>query len=184
MEACCQGNHREYRSGTHFQVGKEEVESTANGQCINQSCLSNKASIKKQKAWGFWELTCRGTRMLPCATSVQFSCSVVSDSLRPHWPKHTRLPCPSPTSGAYSTLVHRVSDAILLILCHPLLLLPSIFPSIRVFSNESALRIRWPKYCSFSFSIRSVSNILTRNFLSENSNYNFLLSWKIFFKRK
>ena len=40
-----------------------------------------------------------------------------------------------------------------LILCHPLLLLPSIFPSIRVFSNESALCIRWPKYCSFSFSI-------------------------------
>ena len=40
-----------------------------------------------------------------------------------------------------------------LILCHPLLLLPSIFPSIRVFSNESALPIRWPKYWSFSFSI-------------------------------
>ena len=40
-----------------------------------------------------------------------------------------------------------------LILCHPLLLLPSIFPSIRVFSNESALRIRWPKFWSFSFSI-------------------------------
>ena len=45
-----------------------------------------------------------------------------------------------------------------LILCHPLLLLPSIFPSIRVFSNESALRIRWPKYWSFSFSI-SPSNV-------------------------
>ena len=41
-----------------------------------------------------------------------------------------------------------------LILCHPLLLLPSIFPSIRVFSNESTLRMRWPKYWSFSFSIR------------------------------
>ena len=41
-----------------------------------------------------------------------------------------------------------------LILCHPLLLLPSIFPSIRVFSNESILHIRWPKYWSFSFSIR------------------------------
>ena len=41
-----------------------------------------------------------------------------------------------------------------LILCHPLLLPPSIFPSIRVFSNESVLCIRWPKYCSFSFSIR------------------------------
>ena len=40
-----------------------------------------------------------------------------------------------------------------LVLCHPLLLLPSIFPSIRAFSNESALRIRWPKYWSFSFSI-------------------------------
>ena len=40
-----------------------------------------------------------------------------------------------------------------LILCHPLLLLPSIFPSIRVFANESALPIRWPKYWSFSFSI-------------------------------
>ena len=40
-----------------------------------------------------------------------------------------------------------------LILCHPLLLLPSIFPNIRVFSNESVLCIRWPKYCGFSFSI-------------------------------
>ena len=44
-----------------------------------------------------------------------------------------------------------------LILCHPLLLLPSIFPSIRVFSNESALHIRWPKYWSFSFNISSSS---------------------------
>ena len=43
------------------------------------------------------------------------------------------------------------------IFCHPLLLLPSIFPSIRVFSNEPALRIRWPNYCSFSFNI-SLSN--------------------------
>ena len=40
------------------------------------------------------------------------------------------------------------------ILCHPLLLLPSVFPSIRVFSNDSALRMRWPKHCSFSFSSR------------------------------
>ena len=47
------------------------------------------------------------------------------------------------------THVHQVSD---LILCHPLLLLPSVFPSICVFSNESVLRIRWPKYWSFSFS--------------------------------
>ena len=52
------------------------------------------------------------------------------------------------------THVHRVSDAIShLILCHPLLLLPPIPPSIRVFSNESTLHMRWPKYWSFSFSI-------------------------------
>ena len=48
-----------------------------------------------------------------------------------------------------------------LILCHPLLLLPSIFPSIRVFSNESILRMRWPRYWSFSFSI-SPSNEYSR----------------------
>ena len=47
-----------------------------------------------------------------------------------------------------------------IILCHPLLLLPSIFPSIRVFSNESALHMRWPKYCSFSFSIIPSKEIL------------------------
>ena len=51
------------------------------------------------------------------------------------------------------TLVHQVGDAIHLILCCPLLLLPSTFRSIRVFSNESVLWIRWPKYWSFSFSI-------------------------------
>ena len=54
-----------------------------------------------------------------------------------------------------------------LILCHPLLLLPSIFPSIRVFSNESALHIRWPKYWSFSFSI------------SPSSEYSGLLSFRM-----
>ena len=87
-------------------------------------------------------------------SSVQFSRSVMFDSLQPHEPQHARPPCPSPTPGVLPTHVHWVSDTI-----HPshpllsLLLLPSIFPSIRVFSNESALRIRWSKYCSFSFSI-------------------------------
>ena len=81
-------------------------------------------------------------------TSVQFSCSVVSDFLWPHGLQHTRLPCPSPTFGAYSN-----SCPLSLILCHLLLLLPSIFPSIRVFSNQSVLHIKWPKYWSFSFSI-------------------------------
>ena len=88
-------------------------------------------------------------------SSVQFSRSVVSDSLWPHGPQHARLPCPSPTPGVYSNSVMPSSH---LILCCPLLLPPSIFPSIRVFSNESVLCIRWPEYWSFSFNISS-SNV-------------------------
>ena len=57
------------------------------------------------------------------------------------------------------THIHWIGDANHLILRCPLLLLPSIFPSIRVFSNESALHIRWPKYWSFSFSISPSMNI-------------------------
>ena len=86
--------------------------------------------------------------------SVQFSHSVVSNSLRPHGLQHARPPFPSPTPGIYSNLsTESVMPSSHLILCHPLLLLPSIFLRIRVFSNESALCIRWPKYWSFSFSI-------------------------------
>ena len=92
-------------------------------------------------------------------SSVHFNCSVVSHSLRPHGLQHTRPPCPSPTPGVYSNSgpLSRVMPSNYLILCHPLLLLPSIFHSIRIFSNESALCIRWPKYWSFSFSV-SLSN--------------------------
>ena len=82
----------------------------------------------------------------------QFSCSVVSDSLRPYGLQHARPPCPSPTPGVHSNSCPSMPSRHL-ILCHPLLLLPSIFPSIRVFSNESALHSRWPKYWSFSFNI-------------------------------
>ena len=80
--------------------------------------------------------------------------SVMSDSLRPHGLQHARLPCPSPTPGSLLKLmsIESVMPSNHLILCHPLLLLPSIFPSIRVFSNESVLHIRWPKYWSFSSS--------------------------------
>ena len=89
-------------------------------------------------------------------SSVQFSHTVVSDSLRPHGLQHTRPPCPSPLSEFTQTYVHWVSDAIQSSILHRLLLLPpSIFPSIRVFLNESAVCIRWPKYWSFSFNISS-----------------------------
>ena len=86
--------------------------------------------------------------------SDQISRLAVSDSLRPHESQHTRPPCPSPTPGVHSD--SSSESAMLsshLILCRPLLLLPPIPPSIRVFSNESTLRMRWTKYWSFSFSI-------------------------------
>ena len=90
-------------------------------------------------------------------SSVQFSCSVVSDSLWLHGLQHARPPCPSPTHKLMSLpklmSIESMMPSNHLILCHPLLLLPSIFPSIKVFSNESALRIRWPKYWCFSFNI-------------------------------
>ena len=86
--------------------------------------------------------------------SVQFSRSVVSDSLRPHELQHARPPCPSPTpSSLRLTSIESVMPSSHLILCRPLFLLPPIPPSIRVFSYESTLLMRWPKYCSFSFSI-------------------------------
>ena len=79
----------------------------------------------------------------------------MSNSLWPHELQHARLPCLSPTPGACSNSCPSSQwchPTIYLILCRPLLLLPSIFPSIRVFSNESALCIKWPKLM-FSFNI-------------------------------
>ena len=79
----------------------------------------------------------------------------MSNSMRPHGLQHTRLLCPSPSPQCLLKLmsIKSVMPSNNLIFCHPRLLPPSIFPSIRVFSNESVLHIRWPKYWSFSFSI-------------------------------
>ena len=97
-----------------------------------------------------------------------FSCSVMSDSLPPHELQHTRLPCPSPSPPLLKFMSSEpVMSSNHLILCHPLLLLPSVFPRIRVFSNESALHIRWPEYWSFSFSI------------SPSSEYSRLISFRV-----
>ena len=86
--------------------------------------------------------------------SVQFSCSLMSNSLWSHGLQHTRLPCPSPTCRAcsnscpFSQWCHpTISSSVI-----PFSPLPSIFPSIRVFSNESFLHIRWPKYWSLNIS--------------------------------
>ena len=105
----------------------------------------------------------------PQFSSVQFNCSVVSNSLQLHGLQHASLLCPSPTPGALQTHVHHGGDALQPShpFCHPLLLLPLIFPSIRVFSNESVLHIRWPKYRSFSFNI------------SPSNDYSGLISFRI-----
>ena len=87
-------------------------------------------------------------------SSVQFSRSIVSNYLRPHASQHARPPYTSPTPGVYSNSCPSCRW------CHPAISSSTvpfssapIPPSIRVFSNESALRMRWPKYWSFSFSI-------------------------------
>ena len=78
----------------------------------------------------------------------------MSDCLRPHGLQYFRPPLSITNSQSLLKLlsIESVMPSIHLILYHPLLLLPSIFPSIRVFSNESVFRIRWPEYWSFSFS--------------------------------
>ena len=82
-----------------------------------------------------------------------FSCLVVSNSFHPHGLQQARLLCPSPSPRVCSMYIELVMPSSHLLLSCCLLLLPSIFPSIRIFSNESALCISWPKYWSFSFSI-------------------------------
>ena len=86
--------------------------------------------------------------------SVQFSRSVVSDSMWPHESQHqASLSITNSQSLLRLMSIELVMPSNHLILCRPLLLPPSIFSSIRVFSSESVLCIRWPKYWSFSFNI-------------------------------
>ena len=92
----------------------------------------------------------------------------MSNSLWLHGLQHARLPS---FTNSWCLLKLMSNESVMpsnhLILCHPLLLLPSIFPSIRVFSNKSVLPIRWPKYWSFSFSV------------SPSSDYSGLISFRI-----
>ena len=88
-------------------------------------------------------------------SSVQFSHSVMSDSLWPHGPQHARPPCLSPTPRVYSNSCPlsrwshaTISSSVIHFSSYPL-----SFPATRSFPNESVLRIRWPKYWSFSFKI-------------------------------
>ena len=98
-------------------------------------------------------------------SSVRFSHSVVSNSLRPR--RQASLSIINSRSLLKLMSVESVKPSNHLILCRPLLLLPSIFPSIRVFSNKSVLHFRWPKYWSFSFNI------------SRSNEYSGLISFRI-----
>ena len=99
-----------------------------------------------------WNITFKNCESLSCTSETftvlyinyQFSCSVMSNSLKPQGLQYSRLPCPSPTPGAYSNSCpsESVMPSNHQILCHPLLLLPSVFPSIRGFPNKSTLGIR------------------------------------------
>ena len=106
--------------------------------------------------------------LVPCLTypqniclSLSYCCSAAKScpTLWPHGLQHARLPCPSLSPRVFQTLVCWVGDTIQPShpLSTPILLLPSIFPSIRVFPSELALCTRWPKYWSFSFSICTFS---------------------------
>ena len=108
--------------------------------------LTKRQDYTARKKQSLWQV------VLEKLDQFQFSRSVMSDSLGPHESQHARPPCPSPTPRVYSNS-RPSSQWCHLILCRPLPLLPPIPPSIRVFSNKSTIRIRWPKYWSFSFSI-------------------------------
>ena len=93
--------------------------------------------------------------------SVQFNPSVVSDSSQPYEPaRQASLSITNSQSSPKLMSIELVMPPSHLILCHPLLLLPPIPPSIRVFSNGSALHMRWPKYWSFSLSISPFNDLL------------------------
>ena len=117
--------------------------------CITYPVLkSSKFAHLKKIHWVPTKCRAPGTQQrTQQGDSVQFSHSVMSDSLWPHGLQHANLPCSSPSPRACSntySLSWWCHPTILS--CHPLLLLPSIFLSIRVFPNESVFHIRWPKY--------------------------------------
>ena len=117
---------------------------------VSESSFTHKLTENLKELLLTWVIPTDTERIM---NSVQFS-SVVSDSLWPHGPQCARPPSISNSQNLPKLMpIESVMPSNYLILCHPLLLPSSIFPSIRVFSDGSVLRIRWPKYWSFSFSI-------------------------------
>ena len=118
-----------------------------------KGCRSTAAGLGCLYAYGKCKLA-EGSKLHYQFSSVQFSRSVMSDSVTP-WIAacQASLSIINSRSSLKLMSIESVMPSSYLILCCPLLLLPPIPPSIRVFSNESTLRMRWPKYWSFSFSI-------------------------------
>ena len=142
-------SRQKYWSGLPFPRGSSRPRDRTRVSCIGGRCfnlwatreapttykvVSKWSIVRKAVLWVVNKLT---------YTSVQFSCSVVYDSLQPHGLQHARLPCPSPTLRAYSNSCpsSQWCHPTCLTHCHPLLL-PSIFLSIMVFSSESVHHIR------------------------------------------
>ena len=126
----------------------ENKPQSQNSFFLKAKSLSLHQSINQSVNQGLWT-----SLQQLCVCSVHL---LVSNSLRPHGLQHT-------ITNSWSLFklmsIELVMPSNHLILCRPLFLPPSIFPSIRVFSNESVLPIRWPKYWSFSFSITPSNNI-------------------------
>ena len=124
------------------------------------SVLILEHNLRVEKVYHCKSLVVKALRQL---LLLLLSYQAVSDSLKPNELQHARLLCPSlsPQSSSKLMSIESVMSFNHLILYHPLLLLPSSFPSIRVFSKELVLCLRWPKYSSFSFSI-SPSNEYSR----------------------
>ena len=114
----------------------------------------NRLSSNTQNSieYSSWQMA--NSNQLSFTLLLFFSHSVMADYLQSHGRQHARLPCPSPSPRPCSnSSTELIMPSNHLILCLPLLLLPSIFPSILVFSNKLVLHIRWPRYWSLSISL-------------------------------
>ena len=124
------------------------------GQIEHTAWVSSTLHMKIPPALQFDQKVMKITFKNMLLFSVLLSLSVVSNSMTPRTAAHqASLSITNSWSPRKPTSIESVMPFNHVILCHPLLLLPSVFPSIRIFSNESALCIRWPKYWSFSFNI-------------------------------
>ena len=152
--------------GMQFQSLVEDLRSHRPRSQITKTWNSNTVTNAIKTLKYFFK---KSTLKINIKNLVQFSHSVVSDSLGPPWTAAHQASLSITNSRSLLKLmsIKSVMPSNHLILCRSLLLLPSIFPSITVFSNESALHIKWPKYWSFSFSI------------SPSSEYSGLISFRI-----